>query len=263
MNMNNETFFYAEYEAGMYDETIALTTPFYNEAIEVMMKLVAMQCESIFSENILLLDIGAGTGNESIKLMQGHKNIYTIAVDLCSPMSDEYIKKYNREIFTPDNLKRFDYFVDDIFHIKSQKLISILSEKKFQIIISAYTLHHYLKQDKEKLFKRIYDMLEDGGIFINLDLFSFDSPLISSFTDKESFLFIDENFENPGNEFMFAQKIPIDERRRLKNLWVKHYKMDNVLTSIEEQRDFLEQIGFSQTSIPFMYLQNGLIWAKK
>lgn len=262
MNKRNERFFYAEYDAGMYDDTIALTTPLYNEAINVLTKLVLEQCKSINTEQINLLDIGAGTGNESIQLMKTNENIYTIAIDLCGPMGNEYERNYKREIKDPDK-KRFKYFVDDIFDIRDTELKTLLSEMKFQIIISAYTLHHYTEQEKELLFKRLYDILDDGGIFINLDLFSFDSPLMSEFTDKESFVFIDKEFRNPGDEFLFAQKIPLDERLRLMELWIKHYKYDNILTPIENQKECLDKIGFSQTSIPFMYLQNGLIWAKK
>ena len=44
-------------------------------------------------------------------------------------------------------------------------------DQDFDVIISALSIHHLEKEDKEKLFARIYDKLPEGGLFVNYDQF--------------------------------------------------------------------------------------------
>lgn len=262
--MNNQdisSFFYAEYEAGMYNDTVVLTTPLYRQAIDVLMKLVTEHCKVIVSPcSISLLDIGAGTGNESISLMENIPNLCTVAVDFCAPMKDEYFDHFMQKGMDE---RRVDYIVSDIFDLDNHALSEANGGKKFQVVISAYALHHYSLLSKKGLFRRIYELLEEGGIFINLDLFCFKSPAVANLANEEIFSFIRNEFDHPSEEFAAARKISATERERLKNMWLKHYAVDNKLTPIEGQVEDLTDVGFRDVSVPFMYLQNGLVWAIK
>ena len=47
-------------------------------------------------------------------------------------------------------------------------------QEKFDAVISSAALHHFSKEEKEILYKKIYDSLKDGGQFINSDKFAKD-----------------------------------------------------------------------------------------
>lgn len=262
MEENISTFFYAEYEAGMYNATVALTTPYYDEAIELLVKIVNEYCNNTGSKTHLhLLDIGAGTGNESIRLMKDNPNILTTALDICEPMRDVFLSHLAEAGVSKT---RVNYPIANIFDMTFEsKELHAFGNNKYDIIISAYVLHHYSEEKKRKVFQLCHKLLNDGGILLNLDLFCFDSPSISKLANDDIFAFIRKEFENPSAKYTEARKIGLDERRRLKKMWLKHYSIDNRLTSIEGQIRDLQSIGFKETCAPFIYFQNGLVYAKK
>ena len=262
-----EKFFYAEVEAGMYDATIALTTPYYNLAVNSMMDLIRFQLESKeeCSTEFLVLDIGAGTGNESIKILRTYQKCKVLAVDFCEPMKTEYENNYRNSLGKEASI-RYEYWIDDFLNINNEKYTEFLkryNKSGFDIIITAYTLHHYVTQEKNKFYQNIYSLLSDDGLFINVDLFNYQSTDLTAFSDDQIISYIKTQFRNPEEMFPEARKVSIAKRLMLSEKWVKHYQCDNILTPIETQRNMLREIGFTQTGIPFMYFQNGLLWAKK
>lgn len=44
--------------------------------------------------------------------------------------------------------------------------------RAFDAVISFESLHHFLPEKKRRLFKRIYDCLTPGGMFVNGDYFA-------------------------------------------------------------------------------------------
>ena len=258
-NNDISTFFYAEYEAGMYNATVALTTPLYDEAIDIALRITHRHCLKKQNGPIYLLDIGAGTGNESIGIMKNNPSVYTVAVDLCEPMKHEYMEKLNDAHIALD---RVNYIVGDVFNMDDKALCAFGNEK-FDVAFSAYALHHYPLEKISRVFQTAYSLLDDDGLFFNLDLFRFDSDDLSEFAADEIFEFIEKEFENPDLKYPEAKKISIEERRRLKKMWLKHYAVDNQLTPIESQVSELRRIGFREVGMPFVYLENGLICAKK
>jgi trans-aconitate 2-methyltransferase len=267
MNSKGDKYFYAEVEAGMYDSTIALTTPYYSLAVDSMMDLISFHLRSKVIDNdyFLVLDIGSGTGNESIKILNSYPNCNVLAVDFCEPMKVEFEENYRKSLGKKASI-RYEYWIDDFLNTSTEKYTKFLKHQNrngFDIIITAYTLHHYVKEEKNKFYKSIYSLLANDGLFINVDLFSYQSNELTYFSDEQIISYIKTQFRNPDKMFSEARKVPVERRLMLSEKWVKHYQCDNILSPIEEQRNMLNDIGFTQTGVPFMYFQNGLLWAKK
>jgi len=105
-------------------------------------------------ENVTnILDLGVGTGLELIELFKKYPNAKVTAIDISENML-ERLKQ--REFGDKITIVRGNFFDVDF-------------GSNYDAVISTSALHHFLKDDKLVLYKKIYDALKDGGIFLNSD----------------------------------------------------------------------------------------------
>ncbi len=105
-------------------------------------------------ENVTnILDLGVGTGLELIELFKKYPNAKVTAIDISENML-ERLKQ--REFGDKITIVRGNFFDVDF-------------GSNYDAVISTSALHHFLKNDKLVLYKKIYDALKDGGIFLNSD----------------------------------------------------------------------------------------------
>lgn len=268
------TFFYAKKSSMIYDDTIELVCPYYRVAHQMLLDLINVYFNSIpLYKNIdngtkWILDIGAGSGTESIGIMKSFPFVNVVCVDLMNDMKKVYLKNFIRT-FGKDKLKdRYIYIHDDFLKTSFLNKLENISkefnfESGFPIIVSAYTIHHYNLNIKKKFYKLIFKLLAKGGIFINIDLFNHESKTMTNIAHNFDINWIINQFKSPSREFSKSQQINIIERIDLSKKWVKHYQRDNILDPISTQVNLLKNIGFGEVANPFIYYQNGLIWAKK
>lgn len=290
-----EKFFYAEAEAGMYDGTVELVVPQYRLMHETMIDLLKYHFRiyprrrpwRVGPEEIhgTILDIGSGSGAESIRVMKEFPNIRIVAVDLCSPMHDRFRENYKAAFSSNIALdERCTLVEGDILNDSGspENLLSHLPPEErdegYIAVITAFTLHHLSTDEKPEAFRRIYDMLEPGGVMINGDLLDYCSPELKKYARDFDNHWIESQFEHPDPRFTEAQSIPEEKRRELSTLWLTHYEKDNLLDPVEGtewidpslveepslgQAKMLRDIGFRQVGCPFRYWQVGILWAKK
>jgi tRNA (cmo5U34)-methyltransferase len=101
-----------------------------------------------------VLDIGAGTGLFTQFIYELNPSLHFTLVDLSAQMLDVARKRF-------DGADNFEYIECDF----SKDGLS----GKYDIIISGLAIHHLVDADKAKLYKNIYQALNDGGLFINAD----------------------------------------------------------------------------------------------
>lgn len=114
-----------------------------------------------------ILDLGVGTGLELIELFKRFPNAKVTGIDI----SEKMIEKLKEREF------------GDKVKIIQGSFFDVDFGKEYDAVISTSALHHFLKDDKLVLYKKIYDSIKDGGIFINSDKIVKD--------DKEEQLFIE------------------------------------------------------------------------
>lgn len=115
-----------------------------------------------------VVDLGAGTGLLSYFWYRHFPNSKYILVDI----AEEMLKVARQRFDTLDNVS---YTVEDY----SQSLPT----EKCDAIISALSIHHLQDDEKKNLFKRIYDKLPIGGIFVNYDQFCAGSARLNEWYD--------------------------------------------------------------------------------
>ena len=105
-----------------------------------------------------IIDLGAGTGLELIKLYKVYPDVHTIAIDISDGMLKKLKERNISDNITIVNKSFFDYdFGTDN-----------------DAVISTQALHHFEPKDKVVLYKKAFDCLKDNGVFINEDYFAED-----------------------------------------------------------------------------------------
>lgn len=101
-----------------------------------------------------LLDLGCGTGLELDYIFEKSPDLCVMAIDLTEAMLDALQKKHNDK-----NIEIIcgDYFKTDF------------GKSKFDAAVSVESLHHFDKEIKTKLYKRVCDSLCDNGVYIECD----------------------------------------------------------------------------------------------
>lgn len=123
----------------------------YEEHMSIWEKSYQIFAETLPSECRKILDLGCGTGLELDKIWQKNPDIDVTGVDLCQSMLDKLLEKHSDKCLTTVCQ---DYFQYDFGH------------GRWDAVISFESLHHFLPERKEKLYRRVCNGLKDGGIFI-------------------------------------------------------------------------------------------------
>ena len=105
-----------------------------------------------------VVDLGAGTGLQLIKLYKQYPNVHTIAIDISDGMLKKLVERHLSDNITIVNNSFFEYdFGEDV-----------------DAVISSQALHHFDPNDKLTLYKKVYNCLKNGGVFVNEDYFAND-----------------------------------------------------------------------------------------
>ncbi|MFN8434781.1 MAG: class I SAM-dependent methyltransferase [Anaerolineales bacterium] len=126
---------------------------FYGTAVE-------LACRTVKEKNPSILDIGAGTGLLSEHMLERFPTAKITLLDESSEMlakAQIRLGQYKPKVFV-------------------QTMTSALPSENFHAVISSLAIHHLSDKDKRDLFKRIFDILEPGGIFINAEQILGETP---------------------------------------------------------------------------------------
>ena len=112
----------------------------------------------------LIYDLGSGTGLLSSFWYRHFPKSEYVLIDIAEEMLDVAKKRFSGSA----NIK---YKVLDYSES--------MPEGNPDLIISALSIHHLENTDKKRLFKRVYESLEDDRLFVNYDQFCSDSSVIN------------------------------------------------------------------------------------
>jgi tRNA (cmo5U34)-methyltransferase len=162
-----------------------------------------------------ILDLGCGNGRLLALLKVDRPEAQGVAVDF-SPVMLEAV----RANFAADPL------VTVVEHNLDQPLPQL---GKFDAVVSSFAIHHLAHKRKQMLYQEIYNRLEPGGIFCNL-----------------------EHVASPTPELHDAYL------RRL-NLTRETEDPSNKLLSLEMQLEWLRDIGFQDVDCHWKWLELALL----
>lgn len=123
----------------------------YEEHMSIWEKSYQIFSEVLPSNCQKILDLGCGTGLELDKIWLKNPNMEVTGVDLCQSMLDQLQKKHSDKRLT---IVCQDYFRYDFGY------------EKWDAVISFESLHHFLPERKEELYRKTYNGLKHGGVFL-------------------------------------------------------------------------------------------------
>lgn len=215
-------------EAQEFDQRVQRNLPKYNQMVEVLINAIPDA-----KENPKILDLGCGTGNITEKT----KERFPEARITCLDISENMIE------IAKDKLE--DY--EDIEYVIGDFTQTELTTK-YDAIISSLALHHIpTDEEKEKMYKSIYDALEIGGVFLNADVIKANSKYNEKLYEKIAQRDVMENG-------VTAEEISEMNRKREEN---------DIPTTIYMHMKMLENVGFQEIDIIWKYYANAVYGATR
>ena len=149
-----------------------------------------------------ILDLGGGTGLELFHLFELYPDARVTVIDITENMVEK--------LKTRDFADKVTTICGDFFEVDFGK--------DYDAVISTSALHHFKKDEKVILYKKIYDCLKENGQFLNSD-------------------FIAEN-EEIENEQLYELDNEFDK-----------YKHIDIPMTIEHELEVLKGVGFRDIKV--------------
>ena len=163
------------------------------------------------TENIKLLDLGCGTGLELDEIFKVNPTVRVTGIDLTESMLEKLKQKHTAK---QSQLKLIlaDYFKYDF------------GTEPYDIVLSMQTLHHFVREEKIKLYRKIRAALKPDGFYLESD-----------------YMAPDQEFE----DFRFAENKRLRAEQGIKEGYY-HY---DIPYTVEHQVEMLQKAGFSNVTI--------------
>jgi len=260
-------FFFAEAAAGMYDVTIGSVVPNYAFCHRFSMYLLENQN---IQPGDAILDVGSGTGADSIAMLQAFPKIHVYSIDLCAPIQQIHLRKLRQSDSPTLKLERRSTLVcSDItaFHSGISLLKSLGRNSPFAAVVSGFTIHHLRNAEKARFYRLAYEVLRPGGALINADLYSYANREMNRRALEFDLNWMRTEFINPSCDF--TRQIPHGRRVALLRRWINHYHSANRLHPLEDvgkvrgQVSMVNRAGFRRIAIPYRLSLSGILYAHK
>ena len=171
-----------------------------------------------------LLDLGCGTGLELDEIFKRFPTLRVTGIDLTSEMLRELRRKH------PD--KELILICDDYFSAD-------FTGAPFDAAISFESLHHFTKERKQALYKKVFDVLAPNGVYIECDYMARDDA-------EESGLFAE-----------------CERLRREQDLSADEFYHFDTPCTVENQKKLLNGAGFTRIEEIFRIGGTVLLVARK
>jgi tRNA (cmo5U34)-methyltransferase len=178
-----------------------------------------------------ILDLGAGTGLLTQYLFKKYSRGCFTLIDISQEMLNQAQERFEGQ-------PNFNYTHGN--YLKAN------FDDSFDIVVSSLSIHHLEDNDKKIIYSKVYEILNEGGIFINAD------QVIAP---------------NPENEYIYQRNwwekietgsLPEDEKRIITN----RMKLDKP-ASLESNLSWLEGCGYVNVDVFYKYYNFCILYGKK
>ena len=199
-----------------YDRARRQLVPCFDELYGTVLGLLPFERRA----GVRILDLGAGTGLLSALVAEALPNARITLVDF----SEAMLKKARLRFASEP--ARFDFEVMDY---AKEPLVG-----EYDAVISALSIHHLDDGEKRRLFRKVHEILPEGGVFVNVDQVLGTTPEIEG---RYHEWWLHEAREAGVSEYDLAASL---ER-------IEHDKN----ATLKSQLAWLEEAGFEEVDCPY------------
>lgn len=201
-------------EAEAFDTQVQKNISCYNEMLTALINAIPDS-----KENPKILDLGCGTGNITQKALMRFPNAEVTCLDLSENMMEIAKNKLS-------DYEKIEYVIGDFTKMKI--------DRKYDVIISSLALHHIPNdEEKEAMYKDIYEALENGGVFYNADVIKANSSYNEELNDRIAMQ------EMKGNGITGEE---IFEHRQKRDA-------NDIPTTLVNHIEMLKKVGFKEIDV--------------
>jgi SAM-dependent methyltransferase len=193
-----------------------------------------------------ILDLGCGNGILGQFLLKLFPSASGLFLDFSDPMLDAAIEKVSRLPNT--TVAKADF-------ASPQWLDVARPHGPFDIVMTGFAIHHQPDERKRELYAEVFDLLGPGGIFLNLEH-------VASATEAGQELF-DDFFVDHLHDFHRISNAGANRDAIADNYYKRPDKKENILAPVEDQCEWLRQIGLTDVDCFFKVFELALFGGRK
>ncbi|MEG4589659.1 class I SAM-dependent methyltransferase [Microcoleus sp. MOSTC5] len=214
-----------------FDTGIRRLLPKYDEMLDVLTACIA-------SANHRILELGCGTGELTLKILQRYPSAEIVAVDYSPRMLDFARAK----IESAGYAARWTGIEMDFGEWANNPNLSSSLGDKFNACISSLAIHHLEDEMKLKLFQRIRESLNTGGCFWNAD------PLLAESAAMKDI------YQAAREDWALNQGETLAQIRANVGTSVSYgYSNPDRLATLSAHLEMLVSSGFETVAVPWKY----------
>ena len=218
--------------------------PLEAEQLDVMLRLIGYERDNVKS----VLDIGCGNGIVASVILNRYPEAQATLLDFSDVMLDaarEKMGEYGEQV---------RYLMSDYGDEKINAQMSGESDC-FDVIVSRFSIHHQTDKRKKELYREIFDMLNPGGIFINIEH-------VASVSNWATLM-----FEDYVTDHLYAaqkkKENPKSRQQISEEFHERHDKDANIVSPVEQQCDWLREIGFADADCYFKVFEMAIFGGRR
>ncbi len=225
-----------------YLEGVRGAIPLADAQIDIMLKIV----EQWRPDPDTILDLGCGDGILGRALLDRFSVSRALFVDFSQPMLDS--AKKNLEQYEQTQIKKLDY-------ASPNWLEALPAGVRFDVIVSGFSIHHQPDSRKKTLYQEIYELMSEGGLFLNLEHVASSTPALEAVFDD---YFIDHLYAYHLQAGETESREVVNQR-----CYARPDKTENILTAVDIQCNWLREIGFADVDCYFKVFELALFGGRK
>jgi SAM-dependent methyltransferase len=117
----------------------------------------------------------------------------------------------------------------------------------FDAVISGFAIHHLPHERKHSLYREIYDLLAEGGVFLNAEHVASPSPRVEEMFDDAMTDHLYQRRRETGEE--------VTREQVQRDFLQRPDRAANILAPVEEQCGWLRDIGFRDVDCFWKYFE--------
>ncbi|HEY9891137.1 MAG TPA: class I SAM-dependent methyltransferase [Candidatus Sericytochromatia bacterium] len=212
-----------------FDQGIRQLLPNYDEMLDAVARCLSPQSQRI-------LDLGCGTGGLSMKVLKSCPTAQVVALDYSPRMLEFASDKLETAGYAP---KQWTGIQADFGDWANHQLEI---KDGFDACVSSLAIHHLTDEMKLRLFSRIRESLNPGGVFWNADPVLPESPALS------------EAYQSVREEWAAQQGASLAEIRAKTGKSTPYgYSNPDQLATLDAHLQMLKTAGFESVAVPWKY----------